>query len=333
MRSRLLQASVAVPFVLFAIACGSSSTNSGFGDGTGPGSSGDNASGGGNNLGSSGNTPPPEGSSECQKMDFVFVVDDSGSMGEEQSNLASNFPSFVKVLDEYKTKSGAKLDYRIAVTTTGRDVAYTIKPPIAGFPPMNQSEKGDNGAFRNTKSCNVTRRWIERTDTKPADTFACLAKVGTKGPSVEMPLESLKLALNDRVADGTNAGFLRDDALLAVVILSDEDDCSRKDNNFEIEDDSCDKVAQVPVADYASMLDTVAKGKGRWATAVIAGAGPGKCTSSFGDAIEATRLRSFVGLAGKNGTFSSICEGDLTKSLKQALETFDGACKSFPGPK
>ena len=48
-------------------------------------------------------------------------------------------------------------------------------------------------------------------------------------------------------ADGPNAGFLRPDALLGVVIMTDEDDCSRTDNNFQITDDSCEKVAQVPL--------------------------------------------------------------------------------------
>ena len=41
------------------------------------------------------------------------------------------------------------------------------------------------------------------------------------------------------MTDGTNSGFLRPDALLAVVILTDEDDCSREDNNFTIQNDSC----------------------------------------------------------------------------------------------
>lgn len=32
--------------------------------------------------------------------------------------------------------------------------------------------------------------------------------------------------------DGANAGFVRDDAILAVIIVSDEDDCSIKDREF-----------------------------------------------------------------------------------------------------
>jgi hypothetical protein len=262
-------------------------------------------------------------------MDIIFVIDDSGSMAEEQNNLAANFPKFVSKIESFKTKSGAKLDYRLAVTTTARNLTYNISVPFGGTMPM--SEKGDDGAFRMKKECGTTKRWIERTDANASSAFTCLAKAGTGGASIEMPLEATKLALVDRVNDGTNAGFLRPDALLAIVILTDEDDCSREDNNFTVQNDRCDTMPNTqPVTHYKQVLDTAAKGEGRWATAVIAG--DKQCKSSFGDAIEAKRLKDFVSLAGKNGTFSSICDGDLTVALEKALDTFDGACKTLPAP-
>lgn len=307
-------------------ACGSSEPRSGFQDDQIPA---DPSGLGNGTTGPIGGKPAGENPSadECQKMDIIFVVDDSGSMKEEQTNLASNFPNFVKVLEGFKTKSGSKLDYRLAVTTTGRDISYTIEAP--GFPVAlpPQSEKGDNGAFRN--NCGSPKRWVDKADGNVAGTFSCLAKTGTSGPSIEMPLYALKLALNDRMNDGTNKGFLRDDALLAIVVLTDEDDCSREDDNFKIANDVCSTMPNTkPVAEYAAMLDVAAKGPGRWASAVIAG--DKKCSSSFGDAAEATRLKQFISIAGKNGTFSSICDGDLTPALQKALDTFDAACKNFP---
>lgn len=314
---------------LVVTACGSSSTRNTFDDGTNPdGTSG--TSGGIGGDGTIGGKPAGENpkADECQKMDIVFVVDDSGSMGEEQGNLAANFPKFVKVLDAFKTKSGSTIDYRLAVTTTGRDVSYNIElPGVGSFP---TTEKGDNGAYKNTPSCGASKRWVEKSDKDASDVFSCLARAGTKGPSIEMPLQALKLAFNDRVADGTNKGFLRDDALLAVVILTDEDDCSRADDNFTYAGDGqCETMPNAtPIPDVVTMLDTAAKGPGRWATAVIAG--QTKCTSAFGDAADAKRLKTFVSAAGKNGTFSSICDGDLSGALQKALDTFDAACKSFP---
>jgi hypothetical protein len=261
-------------------------------------------------------------------MDILFVVDDSGSMSEEQSNLATNFPQFINVLDNYTTSSGDALDYRVAVTTTGRDVQYTIS--VGGFT-LPFDERGDNGAFR--QDCGMTRRWLERGDSNVGSTFACAAEVGTGGPSLEMPLEVINMAFTDRMTDGTNQGFLRDDALLAIVVLTDEDDCSRTDNNFTIQSDACDASSQpelVDISNYLAFLDNLTGDRGRWAMAAIAGPGPGSCTSNFGDAIEAQRLKSFVNMAGSNAVFSSICDGDLATPLAQALDTFDAACQNFP---
>ena len=272
------------------------------------------------------NEPPaPEA---CTKMDIVFVVDDSGSMSEEQSNLAANFPAFFDVIDNHVNSDGVPTDYRIAVTTTGRDVDYTLKVPPPFNLEMPMSENGDNGAFRMTSG--MTDPWISRGDADPEGKFSSLAQVGTSGPSLEMPLYSLQLALSDRVNDGTNSGFLRDDALLAVVVLTDEDDCSRTDNNFDIESDQCDPgdPTYMDINNSLAFLDNVKGARGRWATAVIAG--PNDCESNFGSAYQADRLMNFVSQTGQNGQFSSICDGDLSTALEAALDNFDAACNAFP---
>jgi hypothetical protein len=272
---------------------------------------------------------------KCQAMDIVFVVDDSGSMMEEQTNLATNFPMFADVLMNYEVDPGRLLDFRAAVTTTGRDLTTIINTPP--LPPIMMTENGDNGAFRDT--CGVSRRWLERTDPTITDTLACRANVGTGGSGTEMPLYASMLALGDRVTDGTNAGFLRDDALLALVMLTDEDDCSRTDNNIVIDamnpQGMCGaNPAQVQVAQAIDFFDSVKGGeRGRWASAVIAG--PTNCSSAFGDAAEAVRLKQFVqdansGGQNQNAVFSSICEGNLAPALQQALDTFQAACESFP---
>jgi len=106
----------------------------------------------------------------CEKMDILFVIDNSGSMSEEQSNLISNFSGFASLIDDYLTSTGNPLDYRIAVTTAGRDVSYRISVPI-----LNQelpfSEPGDNGNFR--RGCGMDRGWIEKADSDVVGTFSC----------------------------------------------------------------------------------------------------------------------------------------------------------------
>jgi hypothetical protein len=278
--------------------------------------------------------PPPPPSARCESMDIVFVVDDSGSMQEEQTNLATNFPQFAAVLDAYEVAPGQPLDYRVALTTTGRTITTTLSvPPL---PPIPLTEQGDNGAFRNT--CGSPKRWIDRADGNLGATLACRANVGTSGPgAAEMPLYTPMLGLNERIVDGTNAGFLRDDALLAIVMITDEDDCSRTDDNITMgpADNICapGPAGHVGADDAIAFYDALKGDRGRWAAAVIAG--PTACSSGFGDAAEATKLKQFVssmnmGTPSQNGIFSSICDGNLATSLQAALDTFQAACESFP---
>ena len=289
------------------------------------------------------NALPPSGDPACDKMDILFVVDDSGSMGEEQTNLGANFPRFVAVLDDYIAASGAPLDYRVGVTTTSKPLTTVIFPSSGSpAPVMRDVADGPRGALLTGRGCEMTRPWLERGEPDVAARFACVADVGTEGALVEMPLLMWELALTERVADGTNAGFLREDALLAVVILTDEDDCSNDADLIEIRpEDSSASVGPIDRCDPSSTdlvaldrvlttVDALKGERGRWAAAVIAGPGPGPCASEFGTAQDAVRLREFIGRVGPNGVLSSICEGDLAAPLTQALNTFDAACRRFP---
>jgi hypothetical protein len=281
-----------------------------------------NRGGGGDDdgTGPDGNTTMPK---QCNKMDIVFVVDDSGSMMEEQGNLATNFPMFADVLSTYVVDN-QPLDFRVGLTTTGRTIDYTVVLPPP-FPPMPSHEVGDNGAFKNT--CGSSNRWLTNADPSVNTALSCRANVGTSGPGIEMPMLMSKWALGDRVSDGTQAGFLRDDALLAIVYLTDEDDQSTTQNNFTISVGMDAPIDWNP-QDQVNFLDQLKGHRSRWAAAAIAG--DGDCTSAFGMATDAKRLKQFVDLANSQGTtqavFSSICAGDLTIGLKEALDTFQAAC-------
>ncbi|MEZ4400772.1 MAG: hypothetical protein R3B06_12175 [Kofleriaceae bacterium] len=273
-------------------------------------------------------TDPPV-NEECRKMDLIFVIDDSGSMEEEQSNLASNFPMFATLLNSYTISTGETLDYRAAITTTGITANITIQPPVIPgfppFPPISQPQTGLDGRFK--QSCGMTRPWLERTDPNMASTFACAANVGTSGPGIEMPLRASQLA----ATLATNPGFLRNDALLGIIILTDEDDCSRTATTFETAGDNCatngDTGLEMP-SEVIATLDQIKGDRGRWAAAVIAG--QTACSSTFGMAEEGIRLKQFAQQAGPNVVFGDICGGNLAPVLQQALESFQAACENFP---
>lgn len=41
-------------------------------------------------------------------------------------------------------------------------------------------------------------------------------------------------------------------------------------------------------------------------------------------------MKDFVTQAGENSVFSSICDGDLTSALADAVAQFETACNAFP---
>jgi hypothetical protein len=271
-------------------------------------------SAGGSAGGDAPSTPNPgTPAGGCEKMDILFVIDNSGSMQEEQQNLAANFPRFIEVLDAFQ---GEGLDYRVGITTTAFPTEV-LGIPLGG---------GEEGAL--LKDASMTHPWLSRGEANVAETFTKIATVGTEGSGQEQPLRAANAAVSERVADGTNAGFLRDDALLALVFLTDEDDQSAEQgqmNGLPIALPG----NEIPIATLIEGFDAVKGGRARWATAVIAGSEAPTCSSQFGDAAYAARLLEFVQQTGENAVFSSICEGDLSKALEDALSTFALACDNF----
>ncbi|HEY5920721.1 MAG TPA: vWA domain-containing protein [Kofleriaceae bacterium] len=298
--------SIAIMVAAFACACGPSMTH---GDDTGaqPDAGGGSGSGGGGDGG-------PE-AHMCTEMDLLFVIDNSGSMGEEQTNLISNFPAFITVLD------ASGLNYRVAVTTTARNYSYNMVTPLGNIPASTSGESGEM-----LKKGAMTKRWLDKGDPNIAMTFSTLANVGTGGSGDEMPLGAMRDAFEDRMTDGTNMGFRRPNALLGVVMLTDENDCSYEQSvNLPLGQSLCSSMMEPP-QNYKTFLDTYAGNPTRWAAAIIAGPGPGACSSAFGNADEATRLIQFQQSVGNNAIISSICDGNLSTSLMQATMLFQSAC-------
>jgi hypothetical protein len=67
------------------------------------------------------------------------------------------------------------------------------------------------------------------------------------------------------MTDGTNTGFHRPDALLGIVFLTDEEDCSYEQSvTLGFGQSLCDAQLE-PVANYVQFLDGFAGNRTRWA--------------------------------------------------------------------
>lgn len=71
---------------------------------------------------------------------------------------------------------------------------------------------------------NVPTQMASGVDIGPQLAFQCLSLVGDTGCAVEQPLEAAKRALDNHRPD--NQGFNRKTSVLAVIFITDEDDCS-----------------------------------------------------------------------------------------------------------
>ena len=275
----------------------------------------------------------------CESVDILFVIDDSASMEEEQANLIASFPEFVGFLEQYEDTNGDPVSYRVGVTTTGVGRDFTHDP--ISLPPMpGNVENAQDGMLVGQESCSLgAHPWIEGPGDDVTDKFACAAEVGILGPGVEMPLAAMRLALGNQSEPGApNEGFYPEDgtALLVVVFITDEDDCSLEEGGTAVSTPTggtCDPAQSTgleDVADHWQFLSDLAGGQERVVVVGIAGQSVGGCSSSFGDASYASRLVEFVGLAGDHGVLGDICSGDLAQPLQTALETITVACDEMP---
>jgi hypothetical protein len=172
-------------------------------------------------------------------VDVLVVVDNSMSMAEEQDMLARAFPHLVRSLLDPARDPATGLRRHLPVSSLHLGVVSTDMG-TGGYSVETCSDPidGDNGELQHTpnphvEGCDETytpyleSRW-ERTPSSVewmSTAFGCIARLGIDGCGFEQQLKAAVKALIDH-RDGANAGFLRRGSTLAVVLLTDELDCS-----------------------------------------------------------------------------------------------------------
>jgi hypothetical protein len=207
------------------------------------------------------------------KVDLLFMIDNSDSMGEEQSKLRDQIPHLVTVLtsgvrdDDPSHNFPAVKDIHLGVVTSDMGL-----PGVDGI--VNCQGLGQDGIMQNHPaatfgSCQASyppflsfNASLGSQPAQAAADFQCLTVVGTGGCGYEHQLEAPLKALwpsvdpmanltggKNRIlflpdpttgkgalghGDVENAGFLRNDpvsglSLIAIILLTDEDDCSAAD--------------------------------------------------------------------------------------------------------
>ncbi len=152
---------------------------------------------------------------ESSAVDILFVIDDSKSMTDEQYQLGVWAGEMFNVL----SWSGELPDLHIGVVSSSMPISaaagcnggggsFHVGNAVIEKDRFLRDVAGPDGRVRNYTG-------------ELTDTFAKMAKVGDGGCGFEQPFKAARTVLS-----GTTSGFLRDDALLLVVFVTDEDDCS-----------------------------------------------------------------------------------------------------------
>jgi hypothetical protein len=329
-------------------------TTEGSGDGDGDQGDGDGAPGDGEPGDGDGDSGPkldvvgeeasaddgPDGDG-CQKVDFLFIIDNSGSMLEEQDNLAASFPSFINTISS--TLDQAQ-DYHIMVIDTDRWV-YAQCPLLCAFPLLpgicvgfecgvTQPEQCEDvlgagvthpkGANASNMDCNFANGLRFMTDQEPnlVQTFQCAARVGTDSTDdPERPMEAMVNAVADMgLAATCNFQFLRDDAILVVTYVTDEDDNAGDGSAGDVN------------TWHQALVD--AKNGNEDAIVVLGLFGDDDLPNAIcqGGAEVSPRLRFFLDSWGDKGLFGSICAPDYDDFFQAAVDTIDTTCDEFDPP-
>ncbi|MEO0335303.1 MAG: hypothetical protein AAF202_02860 [Pseudomonadota bacterium] len=194
------------------------------------------------------------------RIDILWVIDNSGSMNTSQTQLASNFQSFI---EDFETKN---FDFQMAVTTTD---AYLAHPnwedhydDFLALAPTSHAEiydgapQADKSLFRDGVAGTYSGISIMDQNTENlSSVFNTNILQGIDGYGDERAFESLRLALED----ARNSGLVRENSFLAVIIVTDEDDFSHPgfwvdQFNRGIISDNTDPALD-PIEDYLTFLD------------------------------------------------------------------------------
>jgi hypothetical protein len=165
-----------------------------------------------------------------RNVDMLFLVDDSSSMRLTQDNLNRNFPTFMTRLMD----PPGLPNIHVAVISSDMGAGD-------GSVASCNSTGGKQGIFQYTARGACTSTGLEAGATYISDiagtrnytgnlpdVFTCIAALGESGCGFEHQFASMLRALgaDGQPAPQENQGFLRPDAYLVIIMITNEDDCS-----------------------------------------------------------------------------------------------------------
>ncbi len=230
-------------------------------------------------------------------VDILWVVDNSPSMQQEQEEVANRFENFIYSFEE------TNIDFHIGVVTTDMDPENPDRAALLGTPPVLTP------AVANYR-----------------DLFVQRVQVGLSGSDMEKGLEAAYQAVTEPMISDRNAGFLRAGAVLSIIVVSDENDCSDRGalppdaDNIDCYEHADDLV---PVSQYVASFRAMRDDP----TDVVGSAIVGSREDDTCQTVAGTRYLAFAdGLGGVKG---NICEENYAGIMEELGLAVSGVRASF----
>ena len=230
------------------------------------------------------------------ETDILFVVDNSGSMREEQVGLADKIDGFMTLIQ--------KLDWQIGLTTTDprlntRDANNISRPWGDGQLRPFDRINGSQFVMRSNEES------LESAQSKLAEAI----QVGIRGSGDERGINAVYRALERSLSSqGPHRQLFRLESKLAVVLISDEDECS-------IGNCLSNSPKSVPENIIQLVQETFGEQKVFQFHSIIFKPGDASCTTGFNQGHTYAHLTVLTG-----GILGSVCDDDYTEILQQMGE-------------
>ena len=285
-------------------------------------------------AGTAGSDGIDDGSESCKNVDLLFVIDNSGSMADEQANLVASFPGFIAAMQKELAETDG---YHIGVVTSDTYI-YDLECSPLSVGDLIYRTGGPDSSNGSCGPYSSGLNFMTEADDLALE-FGCAAQVGSGGDGDERPMEAMLTALTPPLTDEgeCNEGFLRDDALLVVTIITDEED----DHETMLE--ACDSTPlDGSPGEPETWFDQLVEIKGgrEESVVVLALVGPDgvaapmcpeldKCNGGIEGAEVAPRILEFASMF-TYGFVGPVCE-DYGPIFQESIAVIKTACDEF-GP-
>lgn len=242
------------------------------------------------------------GEQTCREVDFLFVIDNSRSMEDNQAKLLLEYDSFVTGFTDAVDRLES---VHVGVVTT--DV---YAPNASQCRELGGLVVETGGTASSNTACGPYpggANYMSGVE-DIAESFACAARVGIQGSNDEQPMGAAIGAVSPPLTgDGAcNDGFIRPGALLVVVLVTDED--------IELD----------PLVSFVTLSEAKAGDDRNIVFVALANDPDAEC--KYDEGRKAHNLAELVSYF-SYGFIAPICAPDYAEIFAEAVEVATAACE------